>query len=165
MIVVRTNLSVLQGERWRFDDRRSFVYLTNEWVPEANALVFEAHDRCHQDNRLAPLSGGVRALRAPLDNLTSNWADLVLTALAWDLTAWWALRRPERPGRWQERHRAAKQGVLRLEFQAFVNAFVRLPCQLVRTGRRLVSRLLAWHPPWPILFRRIDSLRCGVPAG
>src|SRR5262249_18264304 len=121
--------------------------------------------RCHQDNRLAPLSGGVRALRAPLGNLTSNWADLVLTALAWDLTAWWALRRPERPGRWQGRHRAARQGGLRLGVQAVVNGCRRLPRERVGRGRGWVSRLLAWQPPWPILFRRIDSLRWGVPAG
>src|SRR5262249_48803618 len=29
------------------------------------------------------LYGGVRALRAPVDNLTSNWAYMVMTALAW----------------------------------------------------------------------------------
>ena len=29
-----------------------------------------------------------------------------------------------------------------LEFKAFVQAFVRLPCQVVRTGGKLVYRLL-----------------------
>jgi hypothetical protein len=160
MIVVRKNLSVLKGERWLFDDVRYFFYLTNDWVPEADELVFAANDRCNQENLLAPLSGGVRALRAPVDNLLSNWADLVMTALAWDLKAWWALRRPERPGRWQARHRADKQWLRRWEFKAFVNAFVRLPCQLVRTGRRLVYRLLGWNPHLPIFFRLIERLRC-----
>jgi hypothetical protein len=160
MIVVRKNLSVLKGERWLFDDIRYFFYLTNEWVSEADELVFEANDRCNQENLLAQLSGGVRALRAPVDNLVSNWAYMVMTALAWDLKAWWALRLPERPGRWQERHRAEKQWVLKLEFKTFVNAFVRLPCQLVRTGRRLVYGLLGWNPHLPIFFRLIERLRC-----
>ena len=51
----------------------------------------------------------------------------------------------ETPGRWQERHRAEKRWVLRLEVKTFVNAFVRLPCQVVRTGRKLVYRLLSWN--------------------
>ena len=67
---------------------------------------------------------------------------------------------PERPGRYQEKHQADKHWVLRLEFKRFVNAFVRLPCQIVRTGRKLVYRLLAWNPYQPIFFRLVDVLRC-----
>src|SRR5947209_9249568 len=46
-------------------------------------------------NLIAQLHGGVRALRAPLGNLESNWAYMVMTALAWNLKAWWALTLPE----------------------------------------------------------------------
>jgi hypothetical protein len=160
MVVVRKNLSVEKGERVLFDDVRYFFYITNEWVPEAAEVAFTANDRCHQENLLAQLGSGVRALRAPVDNLTSNWAYMVMTALAWDLKAWWALLLPEQPGRWQPRHRAEKRWVLGLEFKTFVNAFVRLPCQIVRTGRRLVYRLLSWNPHLPIFFRLVDRLHC-----
>jgi hypothetical protein len=163
MVVVRKNLSVERGERVLFDDVRYFFYLTNDWVSEADEVVCCANDRCDQENLLAQLYGGVRALRAlraPVDNLHSNWAYMVMTALAWDLKAWWALLLPEAPGRWQERHRAQKRWVLRLEFNTFVNAFVRIPCQIVRTGRRLVYRLLSWNPHLPIFFRLLDRLRC-----
>jgi hypothetical protein len=160
MVVVRKNLSVEKGEQRLFDDVRYFFYITNDWVSEPEEVVFTANDRCHQENLLAQLSGGVRALRAPVDNLTSNWAYMVMTALAWDLKAWWALLLPEEQGRWQEKRRAEKRWVLGLEFKTFVNAFVRLPCQLLRTGRRLVYRLLAWNPHLPIFFRLTDRLRC-----
>jgi hypothetical protein len=160
MVVVRKNLSVEKGERVLFDDVRYFFYITNEWLPETDAIVFGANDRCNQENLLAQLGGAVRALRAPVDNLTSNWAYMVMTALAWDLKAWWALLLPEAPGRWQEKHRADKRWVLGLEFKTFVNAFMRLPCQIVRSGRRLVYRLLAWNPHLPIFFRLVDRLRC-----
>ncbi len=160
MVVVRKNLSVEKGERVLFDDVRYFFYITNDWVSEPEEIVFCANDRCDQENLLAQLSGGVRALRAPVDNLTSNWAYMVMTALAWDLKAWWALLLPEEPGRWQDQHRAQKRWVLRLEFKTFVNAFVRIPCQLVRMGRRLVYRLLSWNPHLPIFFRLVDRLRC-----
>jgi Transposase DDE domain group 1 len=160
MVVVRKNLSVAKGERVLFDDVRYFFSITNDWVSEADAVVFDANGRCHQENLLAQLHSGVRALRAPVDNLTSNWAYMVMTALAWDLKAWWALLLPEAPGRWQAKHRAQKRWVLGLEFKTFVNAFVRLPCQLVRTGRRLVYRLLSWNPHLPIFFRLAERLRC-----
>jgi Transposase DDE domain group 1 len=160
MVVVRKNLSVEKGEQRLFDDVRYFFYITNDWASEADEIVLQANDRCHQENLLAQLSGGVRALRAPVDNLMSNWAYMVMTALAWDLKAWWALQLPERPGRWQERHRQEKRWLLGLEFKAFVNAFVRLPCQIVRTGRRLVYRLLSWNPHLGIFFRLVDRLRC-----
>ena len=129
-----------------FDEVRYFFYITNDWVSEADEIVFAANDRCDQENLLAQLHGGVRALRAPVDNLESNWAYMVMTALAWNLKAWWALLLPEQPGRWQEKHRAEKRWVLGLEFKTFVNAFVRLPCQIVRTGRRLVYRLAGVEP-------------------
>jgi hypothetical protein len=160
MVVVRKNISVEKGEKLLFDRIVYFFYITNDWVPEANEIVFEANDRCHQENLLAQLHSGVRALTAPVDNLVSNWAYMVMTALAWNLKAWWALTLPEQPGRWQQRHQAEKQWVLKIEFKTFVNAFVRLPCQIVRTGRKLVYRLLAWNPHQFIFFRLVSALRC-----
>jgi hypothetical protein len=160
LVVVRKNISRAKGEQCLFDEVRYFFYITNEWLPEPEEIVFVANDRCDQENLLAQLHGGVRALRAPVDNLVSNWAYMVMTALAWNLKAWWALTLSEAPGRWQERHRQEKRWVLRLEFKRFVQAFVRLPCQVVRTGRRLVYRLLSWNPQQRIFFRLVQALRC-----
>jgi hypothetical protein len=160
MVVVRKNISVAKGEQLLFDRLVYFFYITNDWVSEPDEIVFSANERCHQENLLAQLLGGVRALTAPVDNLVSNWAYMVMTALAWNLKAWWALVLPEAPGRWQDKHRAEKQWVLSLEFKTFVNAFVRIPCQLVRTGRKLLYRLLAWNPYQPIFFRLLSALRC-----
>ena len=50
--------------------------------------------------------------------------------------------------------------MLRLEFKSFVNAFVLLPCQILRTGGKVVYRLLSWNPYQPIFFRLLDVLRC-----
>jgi hypothetical protein len=160
MVVVKKNISVEKGEKLLFDQVVYFFYITNDWVNEAEEVVFSANDRCDQENLLAQLSGGVRALRAPVDNLESNWAYMVMTALAWNLKAWWALTLPERPGRWQGKHQAEKRWVLGVEFKTFVNAFVRLPCQIIRTGRKLVYRLLGWNPYQPTFFRLLDVLRC-----
>jgi hypothetical protein len=160
MVVVRKNITREKGEQALFDEVRYFFYITNEREGSADDIVFSANDRCNQENLIAQLKGGVRALQAPVDTLTSNGAYMVMTALAWNLKAWWALMLPESPGRWQECHQAQKQWVLRMEFRTFLNAFVLLPCQIVRTGRRRVYRLLSWNPHLPILFRLIPRLRC-----
>jgi hypothetical protein len=160
MTVVRKNISVEKGEQVLFPDERYFFYITNEREYTPDQVVFEANDRCNQENHIAQLKGAVRALHAPLDNLESNWAYMLMTALAWNLKAWWALTLPEAPGRWQEKHRSEKQWVLKLEFKTFLNAFMLLPCQIIKTGRKLVYRLLSWNPHLPIFFRLLDVLRC-----
>ena len=160
MVVVRKNISVEKGEQVLFPDERYFFYITNERDGSAEEVVFAANGRCNQENLIAQLQGGVRALQAPLDNLASNWAYMVMTALAWNLKAWWALTLPDPPGRWQQRHHAQKQWALKLEFKTFLNAFVLLPCQIITTGRQLIYRLLAWNPHLAIFFRLLKHLRC-----
>jgi hypothetical protein len=160
MVVVRKNITKEKGELRLHDEIRYFFYITNDWGSEADEIVFGANDRGNQENLLAQLHGGCWALKAPVDNLESNWAYMVMTALAWDLKAWWALLLPEGPGRHRTAYQADKLWVLRLEFKTFVQAFVRLPCQIVRTGRRLVYRLLSWNRYQPIFFRLVDVLRC-----
>jgi hypothetical protein len=160
MVVVRKNITKEKGEVRLHDEIRYFFYITNDWVREANEIVFCANDRCDQENLLAQLHGGCRALTAPVDNLVSNWAYMVMTGLAWDLKAWWALMLPAGVGRHRAAYQADKLWVLRLEFKTFVQAFVRLPCQIVRTGRRLIYRLLSWNPHQDIFFRLVDALHC-----
>ena len=160
LIVVRKNLSIEKGELRLFDDYVYFFYLTNDWTRTPAAIVFEANQRCNQENLHAQLKGGVRALTAPVDNLESNWAYMVMTALAWNLKAWFALWPTEGPGRHIERHRQEKQTILGMEFKTFLNAFLRLPCQIVNAGRRLIYRVLNWNPWQRIFFRTFAQLRC-----
>lgn len=159
VVVVRKNLSVEKGEKWLFDDYRYFYYITNDWLSPVAEIVFWANDRCDQENLHAQLRGGVRSLQVPVNSLDSNWAYMVMVALAWNLKAWWALWPKESPGRWAERHRQEKRTVLRMEFKSFVNYFIRMPCQIIKTGRRLVYRLLSWNLWQPLFFRTVSHLR------
>lgn len=159
MIVVRKNISHQKGGKWLFDEIRYFFYITNDGEIDAEDVVFEANDRCDQENLIAQLAGGVRALAAPVDNLHSNWAYMVMTSLAWNLKAWWALWLPVE-ARWREKHEAEKTRVLRMEFKTFLNAFIKIPCQIVRAGRRLIYRVLNYNPHLPVFFRLCAALRC-----
>jgi hypothetical protein len=162
MVVVRKNISVEQGKQRLFDEIRYLFYLTNDRDTPAADVVFLANERCNQENLIEQLQR-VGATRMPVDTLLSNWAYMVMAALAWTLKAWFALRLPE-TGRWAARYAAEKAAVLRMEFKTFLHAFILIPVQVVRTSRRLVFRLLAWNP-WQAVFLRgfdqwRDPLRC-----
>jgi hypothetical protein len=162
MVVVRKNISREKGEQRLFDEIRYFFYITNDWVSEAEEIVLRpkgANGRCQQENVIQQLQSGVPALRAPLDNLVSNWAYMVMTSLAWNLKAWAALSLPE-TGRWAKKYRADKLWLLGIEFKTFINALVAIPCQIVRQARRVVYRVLAYNPYQPIFFRLFETLRC-----
>jgi hypothetical protein len=158
MVVVRKNISVEQGDHRLFDQIRYFFYLTNDQETAAADVVFVANDRCNQENLIDQLKHGVGATEMPVNTLLSNWAYMVMTALAWTLKAWFALCLPE-TGRWAARYAAEKAVVLRMEFKAFLHAFLLIPVQVVRTSRRIVFRRLAWNPWQAVFLRGFDHLR------
>ena len=158
LIAVRKDLIVSEPRQGRlFDDYRYFFYITNDATLTAEEVVFSANDRCQQENILAQLNA-VRSLHAPVDNLTSNEAYMLMTSLAWNLKAWLALRLPVNKGRWQARHQDQQTKLLRMEFRTFVNYWLRIPCQVLTTGRRLIMRLMAWNRWQPVFFRLAADL-------
>jgi len=158
MVVLRKNLSVEKGEAVLFPDIRYFFYITNDRTMTAQDVVKEAGQRCNQENLIEQLKNGVRALHAPVNTLNANWAYMVMASLAWNLKAWAALMLPV-VGRWREKHDREKDTLLRMEFRSFRAAFIDMPAQIVRTGRRLIYRLLSWNPWQRIFFRLVDVLR------
>jgi len=154
MVALRKNLSVERGEQRLFDEVRYFFYITNDRTSSTAGIVAEANERCNQENLIEQLKNGVQAMRMPVDNLVSNWAYMVMASLAWTLKAWFALQLPAE-GRWADKYAAEKRSVLMLEFKRFCQAFIELPCQIVKTGRRLVYRLLGWNRWLPVFFRAL----------
>ena len=159
MVVVRKNLSVEKGEYKLFDNERYFFYITNLTRESPAEIVLLANDRCDQENLIEQLQHGAHAMKMPVDNLISNWAYMVMAALAWSLKAWLALALPETPGRWRERHASQKKQLLRREFKTFLAAMMRLPCQILKTGRKIVYRLLSWNPWQGVFLRIVEALR------
>lgn len=157
VVVVWKDLEVYRGQKMLFDKARCFFYLSNEEEKSVEEIIFAANDRCGQENLLGVQKDDVHSLTAPLDNLHSNGAYMVMALLAWSLKAWAALMLPE-TGRWQEPHRAEKQKLLRMEFSTFRQAMVNVPAQILRTGRRIVGRLLAWNPWQHVFFRLLEQL-------
>jgi hypothetical protein len=158
VVAVCKNLTVEKGETLLFDELKYFFYITNDRVSPAEEIVPEANGRCNQENLIEQLKNGARAMEMPVGDLVSNWAYMVMASLAWTLKAWLALVLPE-GGRWKEKYQGQKRSLLKMEFKTFLNSLMRLPCQIVRTGRRIVYRLLSWNPWQEVLLRGVEALR------
>ena len=152
MVILRKNISVQKGERVLFEEIRYFFYLTNRWDLTVEEIVGLANGRCDQENVIEQLKNGVNAMRMPVDNLVSNGAYMVMAALAWNLKAWFALLV-------QEREHGLE--LLKMEFRSFLQSILLLPTQIVRSGRKIVWRILSynrWLSDLFATFKRIIAL-------
>jgi len=130
LVVVRKNISVQRGEQVLFEDIKYFFYITN-------------------------LKNGVNAMRMPVDDLISNWAYMVMSALAWNLKSWYGLLMPNR-----------QRGLelVRMEFRRFLHAIVLLPAQIVRSGRKIIYRIMGYNSWLKDFFAAWENLRRMAPA-
>ena len=136
MIVLKKDLSVSCGQQQMFEEIRYFFYITNIEDMSPTELVHFYRQRCNQENLIEQLKNGLNALRMPTGGLVSNWAYMVMASLAWTLKAWFAL---------QARCREERVELLKMEFRRFLRQIVRIPCQIIRTGRRIVFRILGYN--------------------
>jgi Transposase DDE domain group 1 len=153
VVVLRKRLGTDQGQLRLFEEYRYFFYITNDRDKAAEEIVFSANDRCDQENLIAQLKGGVRALTTPVNDLVSNWAYMVMASLAWSLKAWSALMVPVCP-RHAAKPMSERRTLLRMEFATFRAAVIQMPCQVVHGGKRWIYRLLSWNP-WQGMFLRL----------
>ena len=153
VVIVRKNLRVREPKQGRlFETYCYFFYITNDWESTPREIVFSANDRCQQENIISQLAA-VRALHAPVNDLLSNEAYMLMTALAWNLKAWLALSLEVKPGGGHDVQQAQKSKLLGLEFRTFVNYLLRIPAHVVKTSGKIVVRLLAYNTWLPVFFR------------
>lgn len=136
LIILRKNITVEKGEQRLFDEVIYFFCITNREDLWPDEVVFFANGRCNHENYIEQLKNGVNALRMPVDNLLSNWAYMVIAALAWNLKSWFGQLMPE--GR-------AGSAVMRMEYRRFLYSFILVPAQVLRSGRRRVLRFLSYN--------------------
>lgn len=157
IVVLRKHIVQERGQRTMGEDFRYFFYVTNDRTLTQEQVISESNQRCNQENLIEQLKNGVRALHAPVNTLNSNWAYMVIASLAWTLKTWFGLLLPISP-RWRSAHEAERNAVVRMDFRSFVQRFLLIPAQIVRTGRRTIYRLLAWRPDLTTFFRLLDAL-------
>jgi len=82
--------------------------------------------------------------------------NVVTHGKAWNLKAWLALSLDERPGK-SEPRKPSRQRLLGMEFRTFVNYFLRLPAKVLKTGRRIIVRLLGYNRWQSVFFRLAEK--------
>ena len=150
MIVLRKNLSIERGEKVLFDEIRYFFYITNRRDLAWYEVVQDANERCNQENVIEQLKNGVNAMRMPVNDLNSNWAYMVMAALAWNLKAWYGLMMPNR-------ERGLELG--KMEFRSFLAAVILLPAQIIRAGRKIIYRMMGYNGWLKDFFATWERLR------
>lgn len=102
----------------------------------AKALIQFYRDRADHENDIEQLKNDARALQAPSDTLVSNWAYMAIASLAWDMKAWYGMLMPSRNIGLQ---------IMRMEFRQFINTFIRIPCLIIKTGRRICYKAVGYN--------------------
>jgi hypothetical protein len=102
-----------------------------------------ANERCDQENVIEQLKNGVAALRAPLYDLVSNWAYMVIAALAWNIKSWFAM---------MMHRKADRRDYLRMEFRRFLTSIILIPAMVCRRARGITVRLVGYTPSLDRLF-------------
>lgn len=150
MIVLRKQLKVIKGEMNLFDDFRYFFYITNDWHCSSAEMIEFYRNRADHENDIDQLKNGVKALTPASDSLLSNWALMAIASMAWDLKAWFGLLLPYRP---------LGLSIVRMEFKRFLNTFIRIPCLIIRTGRRIIYRLVGYNDKIQHVIRFSEAIK------
>lgn len=160
MIVLRKTIRMMEGQTFLFHEPKYFFFITNlsKRAMSAARVVSESNSRCDQENIFAQ-GKQMGALSAPLHDLTSNWAYMVIAMLAWNLKCWLSLslklagNATAREGRQEQKKR-----LLRIDFSTFLQKLIQVPAQILTQGRRLICRLLSWTPATELMFLLHESV-------
>jgi hypothetical protein len=82
---------------------------------------------------------------------------MTMASLAWSIKAWCALLLPVTPRR-ADQHLKQRRALLAMEFRTFQQAFIDIPCQIIRHARQVRWRIQAWNPWLGAFFRLADAL-------
>ncbi len=152
VVVLRKQVSVTRGQQKLFDDTPYFFYISNANPRRKSsaAIVFGANQRCDQENNISQLKEC--ALAAPLNDLVSNWAYMVIASLAWNLKVWSGLMiKPTGNAEQTKEQESIKRQIVRMDFKAFRDRLMMAPAQIIRRDGSLVYRLLSCRPSVDLL--------------
>ena len=149
VVALRKNISRSKGEQALLDEIRYFFYITTYTDLTAEQIVAVANDRCDQENIIGDLKSGIGALRVPLHDLVSNWAYMLIAALAWNIKSWFAL---------MMHHKHDRRAYIRMEFRRFFHSVILIPAMVIRHARAITVRLIGYTPSLDRLFSAWNTI-------
>ncbi|WP_190821115.1 hypothetical protein [Saccharopolyspora pogona] len=142
VVVVRKNISRTKGENVLIDEIRYFFYITTYTAGTHTParIVGLAGERCDQENIIGRLKSGLGALHAPVDNLHSNWAYMLVAALARNIKSWYAMMMHRKRDR---------RAYVCMEFKRFLDTVIRIPAMVIDSPlARLLTSLRKIGDHW-----------------
>ena len=149
VVALRKNISKMKGEDVLVDDIRYFFYITTRTDLSAAEVVYCANERCDQENVIEQMKNGVNAMRLPVYDLVSNWAYMVIGALAWNLKSWFAM---------MMHLKSDRKTYINMEFRRFVNSIILIPCRVIRRARSVVVRVIGYQPTLDRVFSAWNTI-------
>ena len=141
VVVLHKEVHLTRGQMRLFDKEEPvyFFYITNasKKTKPTRQVVVDANARCNQENNIAQMKQC--CLSAPLSDLTSNWAYMVIASLAWNLKVWSGLMiKPSGTERATCRaERQQRSRVIGMDFRTFRDRILMVPAQIIRRSRIL----------------------------
>ena len=133
MIVLRKHLEITKGGEWMRDEIVYFFYITNDWMAPTTDLLLFYDERGGQEHLIGQFKNSIPIFHAPTNTLEANEAYMIIASLAWNLKVWYGLLLDEPELQQQIRHMGFKQ---------FLERFIHIPCQILRTGHQLIYRIV-----------------------
>ena len=155
VVALRKNISRSKGEQALLDEVRYFFYITTYTDLPAEQIVTLANERCDQENVIGDLKSGIGALRVPLYDLVSNWAYMLIAALAWNIKSWFAM---------MMHRKADRHAYIRMQFRRFFKTVILIPAMILRRARGITVRIIGYTRGLDRLFSAwttIERLRFG----
>ena len=152
LVVVRKTIAVIEGQLELENEVRYFGYITNapKAALSARQIIRESNDRCDQENLIEQLKNGVAALTAPVGDLVSNWAWMVIAALPLSFKAWLSILHPDKDARTQLR---------RMQYRRFLRTIVLVPVRVAKEARGLALKILGHTSNGALLIEGLNRLR------
>ena len=136
VIVCKKELDIMEGQLRMFEDVKYFFYITNIKDQSAKELLNFMHGRANHENKIEQLANGIHALKMPAAEFMANWAYMAICSLAWNIKSWLGLMIPDETKR---------QRIISCEFKSFQNMIINIPCQIIKTGRKIIFKFLNYN--------------------
>lgn len=149
IIALRKNISRNRGEQVLFEEIRYFFYISTRTDLSVEQVVACANERCDQENIIGQLKSGVNALRVPLYDLLSNWAYMLIAALAWNIKSWFAM---------MLHRKSDRREYIGMEFRRFLTEIILIPAMVIRRARTITIRLIGYNPALDRLFSTQNTI-------
>lgn len=137
MVVVRQLKEKLAGGLIEGEFYQYFQYITTVEDKDPAAILELIRKRFDHENKIEQLANGVYAFKMPAKEFEANWAYMVIAAMAWNMKSWLALLM-------NEINAELGKKLIEIEFKRFKNWIINIPCQIIKTGRYVVYKIMSY---------------------